>query len=50
MNLCEIYPKTHEALKKIAVQKRELYLHFLNAAKDFNFDEKLVDCTLFTII
>ena len=36
LDLCELYPKTHEALKKIAVQKRELYLHFLNAARDLN--------------
>ena len=36
LNLCELYPNTHEALKRIAIQKRELYLGFLNAARDLN--------------
>ena len=30
LHLCDLYPKTSEALRKLALERRELTIHFLN--------------------
>lgn len=32
LNLCELYPKTEEALKVLSLEKRKLYMHYLGEA------------------
>ena len=34
LNLCELYPKTEEALKVLSLEKRKLYIHYLNEANN----------------
>ena len=33
IDLCELYPKTHKRLKELALHKRDIYLHYMKAAK-----------------
>ena len=30
LDLCELYPTTHQALIELAIQKRDIYMHFMN--------------------
>ena len=42
LDLCELYPETHVALKELSLYKREIYLHFLSTAK--NVKDTLKSC------
>ena len=34
LNLCEIYPNTHQSLIELAIMKRDIYMHYLDKVKE----------------